>query len=182
MAIKKLFLGLDLDETLISSIPSAVKNQIDATDRGYDFIIPDIKMKRETGVDVFYYVSERPHLKEFIDFALSNFNVFVYSRASYDYVHEIIRSIGLNSVNVPVFTRDDCVENVCEGFTFIKKDLNAISDILLAKIDDIYFIDDVVCERQITVVKNLIKAPEYNANDSDSYLKDLILELKKALD
>ena len=53
MAIKKLFLGLDLDETLISSIPSAVKNQIDATDRGYDFIIPDIKMKRETGVDVF---------------------------------------------------------------------------------------------------------------------------------
>ena len=80
MAIKKLFLGLDLDETLISSIPSAVKNQIEATDRGYDFIIPAIKMKRETGVDVFYYVSERPHLKEFIDFAMDNFNVFVYSR------------------------------------------------------------------------------------------------------
>ncbi len=84
---KKVF--LDLDNTLISSVPTK------------EFSINDPSTKERAlkmdfhNMDDYYIIFERPGLQEFLDYLFANFDVNIWSAASKDYVAFIANNIVL---------------------------------------------------------------------------------------
>lgn len=70
----KILLILDIDETLIHASP-------DKLDKEPDFMVLE------------YFVYKRPFLNEFLDMVKKDFLVAVWSSATEDYVHEIVKNI-----------------------------------------------------------------------------------------
>lgn len=102
---------LDLDQTLISCESASKFNK---NNKYYYY--------REDKVIV-----ERPHLQEFLDFLFDNFNVSVWSAASFEYCDMIIETIILKKKNRKLdylFHRDHCL--VSKELTGIDKNLSLI--------------------------------------------------------
>lgn len=89
---KKLNLILDIDETLVSA------NKIE------DIITsppsyPKLKKFNYTIMNDKYIIFERPHLREFLDFAFNNFNVSVWTAGTQSYGKFVIDNILLKNSN-----------------------------------------------------------------------------------
>ncbi len=89
---------LDVDETLIHSFT----NKQDAMAHGgYDMITSDRQ----------YFVQFRPGLHDFLEYALANYNVAIYSVATEDYVEDILSYlIDMSQLSV-VWTREHCTKH-----------------------------------------------------------------------
>jgi TFIIF-interacting CTD phosphatase-like protein len=88
----KLKLILDLDNTIISSIPV---EEMEWTEHNKN---KSLKFNFHDMED-YYIVYERPHLQDFLDFIFKNFNVSIWSAATKNYVLFILKNImGENRV------------------------------------------------------------------------------------
>lgn len=178
MINNKKYFGLDLDETLISAKGSASGCKTLAFDNGFDFLIDDFLIENGEQINYYYLISERPYLMDFIKYLDENYNVFIFSRAEFSYVHKIVAKLGFDSKKTPVFTRDDCDIVINEDVLTYKKNLVKISKKLGVKTSDMFFLDDAVDVDQITQIGGLIHAPEYVVNEHDDFLRNLVLDMK----
>lgn len=93
---------LDLDNTIISSIPADEFKWKDKETKK--------KMKKfkyhelKDGDDLVYLVFERPKLKEFLDYLFENFNVFVWTAATGDYAAFILKNVISRPVGIMLFS------------------------------------------------------------------------------
>lgn len=162
-----IYLGLDIDETIIKTL--SYDGLIDRPDDAeFYFTLSDATYIENFAVYI------RPHLKEFMDFAILNFNVFFYTRADINYAKEILKFLKYD--NLPLFARDKTIkkeEIIVEAYnqnfkkiTYIK-DLNIIAKELNISIDDIVFIDDVTSKDQLIQPELTIKIPEFDIDNPD---------------
>lgn len=87
---KKVNVFLDLDNTLISSIPSDVFPSDDP--KVMSLLNSNFKYHN---MDNIYVVFERPHVQEFLDYVFDNYNVSVWTAASKSYALFIIDKVIL---------------------------------------------------------------------------------------
>lgn len=82
---------LDLDETCISAL------EFEKFDEKADLV----KHKKVPYIvfEEYYYIYERPHLQEFLDYLFANYNVSVWTAAAQDYALFIIKNIILKNPN-----------------------------------------------------------------------------------
>lgn len=117
---------LDLDETLVHSsenikVLKELKiftdpKLIDVRKRTYLTFLDNEEDKNEISM---YWGIERPHLRKFLIFCFSYFQVVaIWSAGQYQYVHSIVNSIfrGLKRP-MTIYTRDDCEE---QGEVYLK--------------------------------------------------------------
>ena len=103
---KKLWVVLDLDETLLHAVPTKELHEKFST-RGEKAVLAeyvkslnvhDMKDTDETGkTNSFYIVFERPGLQEFLDYLFEKFNVLVWTAATKDYAAFIVDKILIQS-------------------------------------------------------------------------------------
>lgn len=79
---------LDLDQTLISGEPTDEMRGKKLQQRRSLF--------KEHDMSGYYYIYERPHLQEFLDYVFKHFNVSIFTAASKDYALFIAENIILN--------------------------------------------------------------------------------------
>jgi len=82
-------LVLDLDNTLISTVPENISTVIEGTIQ----TIPLPYVIYENSLKMLIY--PRPYLQEFLDFIFENYNVSVFTAAESNYAYYIIRTILL---------------------------------------------------------------------------------------
>lgn len=93
--MSKINLVLDLDNTLISSISNReLKQMKNINSRKLEY----------KDMDSYYRVFYRPHLKEFLEYAFTNFHVTVWTAASRDYAAFIIDNILLDNNSKKQYT------------------------------------------------------------------------------
>lgn len=78
---------LDLDETLISAQP-----QDEWDNKKYKHKFDQFKVH---DMDGYYYIFERPHLQDFLDWLFANYNVSVWTAATKDYACFIVKHVIL---------------------------------------------------------------------------------------
>jgi len=103
---QKLWVVLDLDETLLHAVPTKELHEKFST-RGEKSVLAeyvkslnvhDMKDTDETGkTNSFYIVFERPGLQEFLDYLFEKFNVLVWTAATKDYAAFIVDKILIQS-------------------------------------------------------------------------------------
>ena len=168
--MKKPLLILDLDETLIYSIPkSQYKNE------SYDFLIEDD-----------YYVKIRPHAESFVMEMAKHFELAVWTAATRDYAEYIVRELfKKNEIELQFFhAREQCVEKeetrVMYDYYVKKyhiKDLKKIKKNF--KLDRVLMVDDL----NISLVRNygnLIKIDPFKGESDDEQLlllKDYLISI-----
>ena len=97
---KKPMVYLDLDNTLLHSIPSEEFHEKYTTKLDKDLLAA--KLNKTKVYDMkdngksYYLVFERPHVQEFLDFLFDNFSVNVWTAATKDYAAFIIEHLVLN--------------------------------------------------------------------------------------
>lgn len=87
--MKKYNIFLDLDNTLISAVPTT---EFPFDDKSAQ---KKAKLLGYEDMDDYYLVFFRPHLQNFLDFVFKHFNVCIWSAASKDYVLWIVKNIIL---------------------------------------------------------------------------------------
>lgn len=95
------WLILDLDETLIHSI-NLSKREF-CTD--HDNKILDIKI-----LDINYGIYIRPYVKKFLDYAIKNFKLCLFTASGDLYASEIIKAVGISDYFSLVLTREHCIK------------------------------------------------------------------------
>jgi len=91
--MEKFNIVLDLDNSLISSIPMDTYKKLSKKN------IDKMNSMTHYQMNNVYMVFERPCLQEFLNYIFENFNVSVWSAASKDYVLFIVKHILLNGKN-----------------------------------------------------------------------------------
>lgn len=178
--IKKPYLILDLDQTLISGEPME-----DLDLRKYK---NKSKLFDSANMDGYYMIYSRPYLQEFLDYVFKNFNVTVWTAASKDYALFIIEKIILK--DKPERKLDFIFFSYhCELSKRLKKYTKSLCMLwdtykLLGYTEkNTVIIDDFVADVHKCQPNNCIIAPpfEFTKPDSekDTFLKDIIPELKK---
>lgn len=89
---------LDLDETLIHTMSKIQTNEV------YHFTL---HIGEQT-----LYVSERPYLRQFLDYCFANFEIAVWSAGTYDYVMKVCQNIFPNRTLKFIWSREQCVSEV----------------------------------------------------------------------
>src|SRR3990167_1255303 len=84
---KKYNLLLDLDQTLIYSIPTEEFN--------FDRDQGKLEKLSFYSMEGLYIVVERPYVQEFLDYIFQHFNVSVWTAATKDYASSIIKNVIL---------------------------------------------------------------------------------------
>jgi len=181
---KKLgYVLLDLDSTLISSIPSEEFNFDKEKDKAKNYTFHDM--------DGLYITFERPRLQELLTFLFQNFNVSVWTAGSKDYALFIVDKIILQ--NKPERKLDyvffsyhcDIASKIGKGTKDLavlwnKYGLNEFCE------NNTVIIDDYVEEVHKVQPKNCIIAIpfEYTNKDShkDDYFQKLIPHMKNLLE
>lgn len=107
----KITLCIDLDETLVHSL---VGGHLPNT-RPSAIIYVKIADETRNGISwggVKYPISiyHRPHMKEFLDYAIANFNVIIYSAGKSAYVTAAMKHIDPSGRIKNVFSRDKCIK------------------------------------------------------------------------
>lgn len=171
---KKFNLFLDLDQTLIYSIPTEDFNFTKDSDRLMKFSYYNM--------EDMYLVVQRPYLQEFLDFVFANFNVSIWTAATKDYATSIIEKVIL----VPekperklefVFFSYHC--DISDKISRHSKFLKILKDnfhLLQFSTDNTVIVDD-LNEVQKSQPSNCIVAPEFiftNGNpEKDDFLQRL---------
>jgi TFIIF-interacting CTD phosphatase-like protein len=141
----KQLLVLDLDETLIHSAYAPIAH---------------MEIKGQLG---FFYLYERPYLKEFMDACSANYNLAIWSASKANYVRWIIRSTVLSEYSYDfVKTRKDCKRIFSnDGRLEYQKDLTSY----LTQYDKVIMLDDF--PKMVVPIDCCIKAPEYLGGADD---------------
>mgnify|MGYP005842512151 CR=1 FL=1 len=140
---------LDLDRTLIHSVPSRYHNN---TKCFGDFYICENK----------YLVFKRPEVDSFIKYCFSTFDqVIVWSSGTSYYVNEVISKLFKKKYKPHlVLTRDDCGRK--DGFS---KDINVITRKLKGyDKKNIYFVEDKPQMIENLSIDNIIQVDRYETN------------------
>jgi len=154
----KIYVGLDIDETLIMT-----KRYGSLYDRP-----DDAEFYFECG-PFKYCLYKRPFLDQFLTYVHENYNVFFYTRATQEYAQQIITFLGYP--NTPLFHREDCqrIEEILpyekQKTVYHKKNLGMVAAQLNIDLRDIVFIDDVVNDREIMPTELVITIPEFDGED-----------------
>lgn len=150
---KRKLLVLDLDETLIHTAYAPIEGAAFKAKRGY------------------FYLYERPFLKEFLDLCSAEYDLAIWSASKADYVRWIIRSSVLSEYSfVFINTRKNCKRIFGNGGRVeYLKDLTAY----LPQYEKVIMIDDV--PKMVTPIECCIKAPEFRGGVDKLLLKMLIL-------
>lgn len=150
MEQKRDLLILDLDETLLHTSYTPIHGQ-------------DLKARKG-----YFYLYERPHLKEFLDRYSIDYNLAIWSASKADYVSWIIRSTALSQYEfVFINTRKNCKRVYSkEGRIEYKKDLTPY----LNQYHRVVMLDDV--PKMVNPVEYCIKVPEYRGGE-DEFLMSL---------
>jgi TFIIF-interacting CTD phosphatase-like protein len=163
---KKINVILDLDNTLIYSIPFEKFPKKTTT---------HLHKLKYHNMDNDYYVFERPGLQDFLDWLYENFNIMVWSAASPDYVEFIVKNIvEKNGRQVDyVLNSDNCEESQEKFGDKHIKNLKMLWDVYDIKGYGPYntlIIDDLkmVCKIQ---PNNSIQIKSFNTHNKNS-LKD----------
>lgn len=156
---KKVFFGLDLDETLIYS-HETFKSKTDA-DPSADFYIYD----KDHPNCIEYEVFERPNLHLLLNKINSEFNMFFFTRAERTYAQNIVNELGFS--DLPLFSREhtDIVKDIgpySSGSTYELKRLDKIAKVLGTDLEHLIFIDDVVNMQAIHPIDNVIKISKFH--------------------
>ena len=154
----KIYVGLDIDETLIKTKQySCLMDRPD--DAEFYFACSPFK----------YALYKRPFLDKFLTYLHQYYNVFFYTRATHEYAQQIVTFLGYP--NTPLFHREDCerIEEILpyekQKTVYHKKNLQLVATHLNTDLNHIVFIDDVVNEREITPTDIVIAIPEYDFED-----------------
>lgn len=160
---KDIFIGFDLDETLISSLDLGITNE--------PYIDSDFDIKEN---DKFKYsVYERPNARLLLNYIDENFNLFFYTRSGSDYAFEIVKNLGFeeNIIFSSSSIDKETIETIYEGFKrFQVKRLDKIVKKLGTSLDKIIFFDDIKNSLEIRPIERVIKVPVYNGIDFDNAL------------
>ncbi|OHT02133.1 hypothetical protein TRFO_30895 [Tritrichomonas foetus] len=128
---KRIAVALDVDNTLVYTSEEEIAD--------YDFTINSASQTQ-------YFVKLRPGLKRFLNFCQKNCQVFIYSAANIEYIHEILKGIfsklySSNSDKIEIkriFSRNDCFQLIDWHDKIIyKKDLNRLQCKHAYLIDDL---------------------------------------------
>lgn len=161
MKANNIYLGLDIDETLIETVRySCLMNRPD--DAEFYFNCDPFK----------YALYKRNHLDDFLQYVDTHFNLFFYTRATQDYAEQVLKFLGYE--HVPLFHRGDTLRieepplpYQREKTIYFKKDLTLIASRLAINIEQLVFIDDVIDDKEITPTNCVIQIPEFNHPDED---------------
>lgn len=167
----KSLLILDIDETLIHT-EERLLYQKTASKKNYDF---------ETEFDgVLFSTVKRPFLKEFIDYAFSNFNIAIWTAATRDYAESILKNIGINE--------DDLIFFYCEENCTIRRDMESMKTYGVKNLNKlrkkgidlerVLIVDD-IAETAINNYGNLIHIKGFYDDLNDVELLKLISYLEK---
>lgn len=189
MIKKNIYIGFDIDETLIHSV-EGLKSRYDV-DPSADYYIKD-----ELTDLIEYEVYERPNINLVLNKVANEYNLFFYTRATKTYAEKIMSLIGYE--DYPLFTRNDTeqVKDIgpySSGQTYYVKRLDLIAKKLNTNVDNIIFIDDVRNINEIRPIEAVMKIKAFtvdtcndnefsklytflnNINDSE---KDLIRKIR----
>lgn len=157
---------LDLDETLIHS-------SMDEPD-WWDFTF-------QKG-DQIFYTQRRPFLKEFLSNVKINFDLAIWTAASYDYAHEIVKNIGLDEDDLIFFYHKEmCTlryDYDMQNYYGIKK-LEKIKP--FRPLERVLIVDDIM-ETAHHNYGNLIRIKPFNGDRDDVELLKLISYLERIKD
>ena len=147
---KRKLLVLDLDETLIHTAYAPIEGTELKARRGY------------------FYLYERPFLKEFLDLCSAEYDLAIWSASKADYVRWIIRSSVLSEYSfVFINTRKNCKRVFGNGGRVeYLKDLTAY----LPLYEKVIILDDV--PKMVTPIECCIKVPEFRGG-VDEFLMNL---------
>lgn len=142
--MKKLII-FDLDETLIHSAYTPIEG---------------VALKVRRG---FFYLYERPHLKDFLDRCAIEYDLAIWSASKADYVRWIIRSTVLSDYSfVFINTRKNCKRIFGNGGRVeYLKDLTAY----LPQYEKVIMLDDV--PKMVSPIECCIKAPEFRGGEDE---------------
>jgi RNA polymerase II subunit A small phosphatase-like protein len=144
---KRKLLVLDLDETLIHTSYAPILGAELKAKRGY------------------FYLYERPYLKEFLDHYSAVYDLAIWSASKADYVRWIIRSTVLSNYAFAfVNTRKNCKRIMSNGGRVeYQKDLTPY----LSLYEIVIILDDI--PKMVVPIECCIKVPEYKGG-WDNYL------------
>lgn len=136
---------LDLDETLIHTSYAPILGG---------------KLKDQRG---FFYLYERPHLKEFLDRCIVEYDLAIWSASKADYIRWIVRATVLSEYQfVFVNTRQNCKRIYGkDGRVEYQKDLTPY----LFNYETVIMLDDV--PKMITPIDCCTKVPEYRGGEDE---------------
>lgn len=168
----KIYVGLDLDETLI------------VTERYYALNDRPDNAELYFNCDPFKYALHiRDGVRDFLNYIDDNFELFFYTRATKDYAEHIVNHLGYG--DKPLFHREDTIRVEIPAFgydkqrlIYQKKDLFKIAEKLGTKIDKIVFIDDVSNDDEIIPTKCVIAIPEMVIDEPDNDLLIILQHFK----
>lgn len=167
----KPLLILDLDETLIHS-------EYNSEPDWYDFSFT----KESNGQLETFFTQKRPFLKEFLRAAAVNFDLAIWTAASYSYASNIIHEIGLKEEDLVFFYHKEmCTlryDYEAQNYYGIKK-LEKIKTI--RPLERVLIVDDIIETAQFNY-GNLIKIKPFEGDPSDVELLKLISYLEKIKD
>ncbi len=148
---KRKLLVLDLDETLIHTSYQPILGADLKSQKGY------------------FYLYERPFLKDFLDRCSAEYDLAIWSASKADYVRWIIRSTVLSEYSFEfINTRKDCKRIFGNGGRVeYLKDLTAC----LPQYEKVIMLDDV--PKMVTPIECCIKAPEFRGA-ADEFLLMLL--------
>lgn len=166
-----IYIGFDLDETLISSRILGITNE--------PFVDADFNLT-EHGKFVFS-VYERPNARVLLNYINENFNLFFYTRAGEYYAKQVVSNLGFESC--PLFFSSSIdkirVDTIYEGIKRIEvKRLDKIAKKLNTEIDNLLFFDDIRNSIEIRPYNRVIKVPAYNGSDYDNALSKIYTIIK----
>ncbi len=150
---KRKLMVLDLDETLIHTAYTPIEGTELKARRGY------------------FYLYERPFLKEFLDRCSTEYDLAIWSASKADYVRWIIRSTVLSEYSfVFINTRKNCKRIFGNGGRVeYLKDLTAY----LPLYEKVIMLDDV--PKMVKPIECCIKVPEFRGG-VDELLLDVLLD------
>lgn len=163
---KKIYVGFDIDETIIHS------KQIND---GIPFDDADFNLYHENG-SYAYSVYIRDNANLLLNYIDKNYNLFFYTRATKDYATQILINLGFENPRLfhSKYIDVETVDTVYEGIKKFKvKRLDKISNKLGCDIDDIVFFDDIKNNYEIRPTYLVVQVKPYIGYDNDVELGNI---------
>jgi TFIIF-interacting CTD phosphatase-like protein len=174
--MKKINLVLDLDNTLICSVPM---KEVRTMERNNHKSLSELKYK---DMDDIYRVFYRPYLDEFLTYAFENFDVTVWTAASKDYASFIVDNIMIDGKKLKkkrrlkmFFYDDNCEQSQSLFKTTSHKDLRYLYNFKGYHGCNTLIIDD-LDEVYETNSKQTLRAVYFNAKKQGAYNDKFLLE------
>jgi ASC-1-like (ASCH) protein len=172
--MKKIYVGFDLDETLIHSKDLGISNE--------PYVDCDFNIMEKDKYKYSVYI--RPNSILLLNYIYENFNLFFYTRAGEDYAKSIVSYLGFE--DCPLFHSSSIdktyLNTIYEGRKrFETKRLDKIAKKMKINIDDVIFFDDIKNNNEIRPLKNVVKVPAYFGSDFDNSLGKIYKLFKDSL-